>query len=250
MNRNWLSIFGSIFLALLSVAVALQLVQPKPFHFSVTSSDLPQRIFTASGEGKVVVTPDMALVNVGVVTEAKSVQATIKENNDKMAKITASLKELGLDPKDVQTSSYNLYPNYYYPSNEPPVISGYRLDQGLTLKIRDLAKVDSVLGKATELGVNSIYGLSFTLQDDTKVKQEARAKAFEAAKDKASEMADAAGVKIGDILAFSEGGGATPPMPYYAKDMAQGLGGGGYTPEVQAGSQEYTVYVNVTYEIE
>ncbi len=193
--------------------------------------------------------PDLANLNVSVLSEAKTVKQVIADNTAKMNQVIAKMKELGVAEKDMVTSQYNLNPQYYYPENQKPMISGYQLDQTLTLKVRNLDLVDNVIDGATASGANNVYGLNFGLDDDSKAKAEARDKAFAAAKAKAEVMAKAAGVTLGRVYTFSEGSNYMPPTPYYVKTM-MAESSLGAAPDIQSGSQEYTVNVSITYEIE
>jgi uncharacterized protein YggE len=242
---------ATILLGLLSLALIINFFSPREWMLDIQSTTRPDaRTITVTGEGSVVVKPDVAKISVSVVSEGKVINKVIDDNTDKMNAITKKLKELGMSSDDITTSGYYLYPQYNYPEREAPTISGYRLEQTLALTIRNLELVDDVIDTATNLGANNIYGLTFTLDDDTAVMNEAREKAFDAAKEKAQQMASAAGVRLGDVYTFNEGFGPQP-IPIYAKsEMAYGIGGGGATPDIQTGTQEYTVTVNITYEIE
>jgi uncharacterized protein YggE len=246
-----LKIAATVLLSLLSLAVLISLFSPRELMLDVQSTTHPEaRTITVSGEGNVVIEPDIAKINVSVVSEDKTVSRVIDDNTDKMNAIINKLKELGIDKGDITTSRYYLSPRYIYPERQGPVISGYRLEQTLALKIRDLELVDDVIDTATNLGANNVYGLTFTLDDDTDVMNEAREKAFTAAEEKAEQMAKAAGVRLGDVYTFSEGFGPQMPIPMYAESaVAYGrVGGGG--PDIQPGTQEYTVTVSITYEID
>ena len=250
LTQDPLKIAATVLLSLLSLALLINFFNPREMMLDVQSTTHPEaRTITVSGEGSVVVKPDIAELSVSVVSEDATVNKVIDDNTNKMNAIIKKLKEAGMDSDDIKTSSYYLSPRYNYPERQAPVISGYRLEQTLALKIRDLELVDDVIDAATNLGANNVYGLEFTLDDDTEVMNEAREKAFDFAKEKAEKMAKAAGVKLGNVYTFSEG--ASPKaIPMYAESVAYGRGGGDVMPDIQAGTQEYTVTVNITYEIE
>ena len=251
-TKDLLRVIASIFLGLLSIFIILRFINPGQLRLDVQSTAHPEaRTIVVTGEGKVVVKPDIAQISISVVTEDKTVNKVIKANTDKMNGVIEKMKTLGIDEKDMTTSGYNLNPIYNYPENLPPVITGYSLDQTLSLKIRNLDLVDNVIDDATVAGANNVYGLTFKLDDDTDVMNQAREKAFAEAKTKADMMAKAAGVKLGDVYTFSEGYDNNYPTPYYAKaEMAYGGAADmAVTPNIQSGSQEYTVTVSVTYEL-
>jgi uncharacterized protein YggE len=250
-TKDLLRVMASVLLGLLSVFLILNFINPGKLSLDVQSTAHPEaRTITVSGEGKVVVKPDIAQINVSVISEDKTVSKVITANTDKMNGIIDKIKALGIDEKDMTTSGYNLNPVYNYPENLPPVITGYSLDQTLSLKIRNLDLVDNVIDDATTAGANNVYGLTFKLDDDTEVMNQAREKAFAEAKTKADMMVKAAGVKLGDVYTFSEGYNTPYPTPYYAKtEMAYGMAADVATPNIQSGSQEYSVDVSITYEI-
>ena len=249
-TKDLLRVMASVLLGLLSVFMVLNFINPGKLNLDVQSTAHPEaRTITVSGEGKVVVKPDIAQISVSVISEDKTVSKVITSNTGKMNGVIGKMKTLGIDEKDMMTSGYNLSPIYNYPENLPPSITGYRLNQTLSLKIRNLDIVDNVIDDATTAGANDVYGLTFKLDDDTEVMNQAREKAFAEAKTKAKMMADAAGVKLGDVYTFSEGYNNYYPTPYVRAEKAYDMGGGGSTPDIQSGSQEYSVNVSITYEI-
>lgn len=252
LTKDILRVMASILLGLLSIFLVINFFNPGKLSLDVQSTAHPEvRTITVSGEGKVVVKPDIAEISVSVISEDKTVSKVIKSNTEKMNGVIDKMKTLGIDEKDMTTSGYNLNPVYNYPENLPPVITGYRLDQTLALKIRNLDLVDNVIDDATTAGANDVYGLTFTLDNDTEIMNQAREKAFAEAKKKAEMMAEAAGVKLGDVYTFSEGSNVPYPTPYYGMaKMAYAVEEDMATPNIQSGSQEYTDNVSITYEIE
>ena len=209
------------------------------------------RTVTVDGEGKVTAKPDIAIINLSVVSQGKTVKQVTLDGNQKMTAVTGEVKKLGVDEKDMVTSSYNLYPEYAYPENQQPQIRGYSLNQGITVKVRKLDTVDDVLDAGIKAGANQVGQLSFDIDEDSALKNEARDKAFKKAREKADQMASAAGVSIGRVITFSEGY-VPPPVPVYrGYDMAYATGAEAVpAPSIEPGSKELTVTVSVTYEIE
>ncbi|OGZ33989.1 MAG: hypothetical protein A2Y98_00800 [Candidatus Portnoybacteria bacterium RBG_19FT_COMBO_36_7] len=205
---------------------------------------------TISGEGKIFATPDIGVVDLGVVSEANTVAAAQKDNVTKMNKITQAMKDLGVEEKDLKTTNYNIslryqYNNYYNRSD----IIGYEVNQTLEVKIRDLDKVGDIIAKAAELGANQVGSLAFTFDDPEKLNQDARIKAIANAKEKADTLSSSLGVKLVRIINFSESS-YIPPTPYYS-EKALGIGGGGAsTPDIQTGQNEVTSSVTIVYEIQ
>lgn len=204
---------------------------------------------TISGQGKVFSAPDIGIISLGVVSDAKTVAAAQKDNVTKMNKITQAMKDLGVEEKDLKTTNYSIYPRYQYnPRLGRSDIIGYEVSQTLEVKIRNLDKVGDIISKGAELGANQTDSLSFTFDDPEKLNQEARTKAVANAKEKADALASVLGVKMVRIVSFSESS-YMPQTAYYAERSLGIGGGGGDAPDIQTGENEVTSNVTITYEI-
>lgn len=198
-------------------------------------------LFTVSGEGKVTVVPDVAILNLGMSSRKNTVKAAQAEANSVVNQLTQALKSFGVDSKDIKTTNFSVYPEYNINR-----VSGFNANVNLTVTVRDIDKVNDILDKATSLGINSVGGVQFTV-DESKLKnltQEARKKAVDEAKEKAESLASAAGMTLGKIVNISEGGNNPRPVYFAAKD-AVGMGGGA---EVQPGSTDIISSVTLFYE--
>jgi len=206
-----------------------------------------QNQVTFSGEGKAVVKPDIALVSFGVKTEAvKSVDA-VNQNNQKMNEVIKAVKEAGVEAKDIQTTSYNLYPVYDY-TERGSIFKGYSLEQNISVKIRNLDNVNDILDKATSSGANTVGQLSFTVDDMEKVKSEAREKAIAQAKQKAETLSRQSGLKLGKLISVSEG--YSPyPQPLYGMGGASNAMEKSIAPDIQVGQSEVNITVSLTYQV-
>lgn len=221
----------------------------KNIKMEVTSQPYARTI-TVDGEGKVTAKPDIALISLSVVSQGKTVKQVTLDGNQKMTAVINAVKALGVEAKDVMTSSYNLYPDYAYPENQQPQIRGYSLNQGIAIKVRKLDTVDDVLDAGIKSGANQVGQLSFDIDEDSALKKEARDMAFGKAREKAQQMASAAGVSVGRVITFSEG--YTPSSPVYPMyDMATvSKAEMAPAPSIEPGSKELIVTVSVTYEIQ
>jgi hypothetical protein len=249
--KKFAQLAGGVFLLCAASVMIWQMTGPswfKNIKAEVTAQPYARTI-SVSGEGKVTSKPDMGVITLAVVAQGKTVKAVTQDGNTRMTAITDAVKKFGIDPKDLVTSSYNLYPRYAYPDNSAAVITGYELNQGLTVKVRKLEDVDDVLDGAITAGANQVGQLSFEIDEDSALMKEARGKAFADAKKKADEMTAAAGVRLGRVVTFSEGGGYNPPPVYYDM-MAGAKAESSMAPSIEPGSQELNVTVSVTYEIE
>jgi len=212
------------------------------------------RTISVSAQGKTVVSPDVARMNFSVVTEGKDTVKLSEDNIKKMNKAIDYVKSQGIDSKDIQTAGYNLSPRYEYDENSRRTfISGYTLTQTVYIKIRDFSKISTILGALPGYGINDISSLSFDIENQDESLKVARDQAFEKAYAKASEMAKRNNVRIKKVVTFSDYQNNYPI--YSTKSMAYGLGGGPVAesapaPSIEPGSQEVTVNVSVTYEID
>ncbi|MCC7432027.1 SIMPL domain-containing protein [Candidatus Peregrinibacteria bacterium] len=262
-GKMFVAFSAGILFLLLSVWVGMQ-IWGNPWYKNIRAEFTAapySRTITVEGDGKVTVKPDLAMISLSVASVGKTVKEVTDDNNKKMTAIINAVKSLGVKSEDIMTTGYDLYPQYDYYTPvldnkvpavpQAPKILGYNLNQSVSIKIRDLSKSDDILQKGVDAGANQIGALSFDLDDSSNVKKEARKMAFDKARDKAEQMATAAGVKIGKVVTFSEGynGGYMPQYANYAMktmDSAEGS----VAPSVEAGSKEFTVNVSVTYEIE
>lgn len=233
---------------ILIIAIAISIVGGIFYNFASLPQNAPKEI-SFSGEGKVVVKPDIALVSFSVNTRAGTSVEAVNQNNTKMNAVIAAVKKAGVEDKDVQTTMYNLQPVYDY-TREGSVFKGYSLDQQVSVKIRNLDNINSVMDSATSAGATTVGSLSFTVDDMEKVKSEARVKAIEQAKQKAKDLAGQSGLKLGKLVNVSEGYFGGYPTPLYGMGAANAMDkASSIAPSIQTGQSEVTVSISLTYQI-
>lgn len=198
---------------------------------------------SVSGKGIVYAKPDIAVIDLSVITEGKSIGAVQTENSNKMNAVIEFLKGFNIDENDIKTVRYNISPRYLYVEGKVPEISGYTISQSLEVKIKQLDSIGEILDQSVNNGINQISSLRFSVDDDNELKAEARELAIEDAKTKAKELSNALGVKLVKIIGFTET--SDYDYPVY-REMA--MGGGGI-PEIETGENEISVTVNLIYEI-
>ena len=231
-------------LPFLSLAVALVLaVTAAP---ALAESDFPPAI-SVTGEASISVPPDLALVDAGVATDAKTAHEASDANNTAMAKVLTALKAANIDAKDIQTSRLSLQPQYATPvpgRSGPSTIVGYRASNRVTVRIRDVTKVAGVIDTLVGAGANDIGNISFEVSQASKLLDDAREKAVTDARRKAEIYAKAAGVALGAPLSISEEGA---PQPMFRAKMAAPLAAAP-TPIAQ-GEETLSISVSVTWAI-
>jgi uncharacterized protein YggE len=188
----------------LATAIAGLLAAP-----AMAQTALPPAI-SVTGEATVQVAPDQAQIDGGVANDAKTAREASEANNAAMGKVLLALKSAGIDEKDFQTSRLSLQPQYAPNRSGPSPIVGYRAANRVTIRVRDVTKVASVIDVLVGAGANDIGGINFMVSQASKLLDEAREQAISDARRKAQIYARAAGVALGEPIAISEAGSATP----------------------------------------
>jgi len=165
--------------------------------------------------GETRIAPDMATINLGVTTEAKTAGEAMAANARRMDQMLAALAKAGIAAKDIQTSNLNLGAKYVYAQNEAPRLTGYQASNQVSVTVHDLARLGAAVDATVNAGANQVNGISFGLNDPTTAENAARLEAVKALQAKAELYAKATGYRIGRLVSLSEGGGyaPAPPMP-------------------------------------
>ncbi len=239
MIKNYFKILV-LTLAALWVIKALNISYPMTVVVSNTASEL-----SVVGEGKVEVTPDTATVQVGItvnnLASAKEAQNEINKINNN---IIAEMKKLGVNKKDIKTSNYSIYPNYSYEGASK--ITGYNGNASLNIKIKNITLTSRVVDVATQAGANEIHGITFTIDQPEKYREQARNKAIENAKEQAKKLSKSLGIKLGRVANIIESSPDTDG-PIMLRTAAEGYGAGN-TPAFEAGTQTITSVVTLYFE--
>lgn len=237
-------LIGAIYLAILARNGL------KTYNYIGISAEQKHSI-TITGEGKVTGIPDVAKIQLGYNVEKKTVAEAQKDNTDKMNTLIDKLKkDFKIEAKDIQTTNYNIYPQYDW-SNNKQTLRGYQVSQNVSIKVREIDKVSNILDAAGQLGLNQVGSLAFEIDEPENLKQQAREKAITAAKEKAEALAKIAGVKLGKIINFSESSNE-PSSIYrdYGVMMEKTLSSSiAPAPQVEAGSTEIIINAIIEYEI-
>ncbi len=179
-----------------------------------------ERTITVSATGTSTAVPDSARIETGVLAEAATAREALSANNAAMAKLIDGLKANGIEPKDIQTSNFNLNPRYTNPADgQPPVIDGYQAVNQVQVHVRDLDKIGDVLDKLVTLGANQMNGITFEVSAAETLRDAARKDAIANARRRAELYAAAAGAKVGKVMAINEG--ASPNRAPTSKPAAR-----------------------------
>ncbi len=249
-NKNIFIILMSVlilFLAVLTISSIVE-IQNKIKEGKYIGQEIETKnTITVSDTGEIYTKPDLGIAVFSVKTEKKTVAQAMSENTAKMNEIIDSMKNLGVEEKDLKTTAFDIYVRYNYLETGTRVLAGYEITQSLQVKIRDLEKIGQIIQSATNAGANQVGNLSFTIDNEDEFKKQAREEAINKAKAKAKELANQLGVDLVRIIGFYENG---EPVYYdnYSMKEAVGIGGGG-VPQIETGENKISVSVSITYEI-
>lgn len=209
------------------------------------ADDDDQRRITVVGRGEVMAVPDMAVMSIGVETEAKTPSEALSENASRMTAVMAKLKEAGIADKDLQTSQLGIWPIYdNQPHHETPMTIGYRASNRLSVTLRKIERIGEVLDQAVGDGANTVNGPSFSVAEPEPLYQSARDAAVADAVAKAERYAAAAKVELGAVISIDEAGGG-PVFTRQIRAEAMAVS----TP-VAAGESSFSASVTMVFAIE
>ncbi len=207
-----------------------------------------KRSITVPGQGTVIVEPNVASVRLGVNVMADTAGAARETAAVTMKAILDAVLEQGVARTDVRTALVSLNPTMDYSNSKGPRITGYQVQNSVAVTLRELSKTGELIDAALGAGASTLDSLEFHLDDPTSAAERARDEAMSDARARATTIARAAGAQLGDVIAVIEGQPFSPPMPFPAARMAMKADAAS-TP-VESGTQEITVALSVTFEID
>ncbi|MEQ8599317.1 MAG: SIMPL domain-containing protein [Devosia sp.] len=225
-----------------------------PFALIATALPAYAGTIAIEGRGEVRAAPDMATINSGVTTQGATAREALDANTAAMSELIAALKQSGIEARDIQTSGFSVNPNYVYSDARddlgytmPPKINGYQVSNSVTVVVRDLEELGSILDQSVTVGANTVNGVSFSVADPSELLDEARKLAFANARDKAELYAGVADATLGDLEQISERQDFNAPQPYPMYARAE-MAGSAPVP-VEAGEMSFAITVNVTWDL-
>jgi len=233
-------------IVLMFSAISLVLCSCSTPGGAATAKSTRTATITATGSGQVYVIPDTGYVNIGVRSKGETVVEAIAVNNNQANAIQTALKEQGIEENDIQTSNFNVYQQSDYDNQGNPTITYYMVENSVYITIRNLDNLGKVLDAVARSGANNIYGVNFDLQDKSDAQSQARKLAVQSAQAQALELAQAAGVELGDLISITTSSSSV--TPYYA----YGIGGGGGMAEsvpIASGQMPIEAQVEMTFAI-
>jgi uncharacterized protein YggE len=220
----------------LATAMAMPLAAPAWAETAVST-------ITVTGTGTVQAPPDLATLMIGVTTQGETAAVALSANSEAVEAVIARLTASGIEARDMQTSNLSINPNWSnFDGSSTPTISGYVATNLLTVRVRELDGLGTVLDAAVADGANTLNGLTFGLAKPEPALNDARKAAVADARAKAELLVTAAGMKLGRIVTITESGAWTDPQPMF-RDSAAGA------PPVAGGELAMTANVTVQYEM-
>src|ERR1700690_1442448 len=170
------------------------------------------RQVTVLGSGQVQGVPDTLTADVGIEFTSPDVTAAMNQTNDRQQAVINALAGTGVDRKDISTTEVSLQSQY---DSSGGTITGYRADNSIRVKIHPADSASHVLAIIVGTGGDAprINSVSYSIADDSQLLKDARARAFQDAKDRAEQYAQLSGLGLGKIISISEMSGAASPAP-------------------------------------
>jgi uncharacterized protein len=189
------------------------------------TATMADRLITVTGEGSVAMTPDLAFVSLGVSKDAETANEALTAMSLAMTNVMTRLEAAGIDKTDIQTSQLSLDPRYDSSSYDGSLkMLGFTATTMVNVRVRDMAKLGGVLDAVVEDGANRFGGVTFDVVDRNAAMDDARRAAVADGRSRAHLFAEAAGVKLGDLVTLSENGGYYAPAPVMGARMAADAG--------------------------
>lgn len=208
-----------------------------------TEGAAPLYTVTAGGTGRTVAAPDMAEMYFGATAIAGDAKTALSQASDTAKKISDAVKGAGVAAEDVQTANVSVYPEQSGDGGKL-TITGYRANVQVRVKLRDIGAVGDVISAASDAGANEIGGPTFTLSDDSEVRNKAIELGIADARKRAAVMAKAAGKTLGEIVSVSES--RTGAQPLY--DLGARAAAEAAVP-IEPGQLDITTSVTVIFEL-
>lgn len=204
---------------------------------------------TVVGSGSATAEPDVLHVDVGVEVEADQVTDAFTRASEAADRLVAALQELGIAEEDIRTQDITVRqqrpePVPPEPGAEPAEVDGYVVRNMLQVSVDDVDRAGEVLAAVVDAGGDAarVEGLSFALEDDAAVREQAREAAVEQARAQAEQYAGLVGRELGPVVSITEVGGATPAVGEAAMLDAA-------APPVQPGLTTVSVQVQMSWEL-
>lgn len=211
----------------------------------------PARTLTVTGSAAVTVPADMAIVRLGVETNAKDVTTAMAENAERIQAVIEALKNAGIAEEDIVTERFYISTLYDYSSYSSLTgtegrIKGYSVTNGLSVTVREITKAGSIIDTAFQAGANQCNGIEAATSSAGEAADRALAKAIAEGKRRAELMAAAAGKTVGELLSISDSGYVSSRAVYTYDEAAKNSAMG---TQIIADGLDYSATVTMVFEL-
>ena len=202
------------------------------------------RQVTVVGTGQVQGVPDTLTADAAIEVLAPDVTAAMSQAGDRQQAVINALTSGGIDAKDISTTGVSLQPQY----GDNSSITGYRASNSLQVTIRQLEAASGALAAIVNAGGNNtrINSVSYSIEDDSALVGDARARAFNDARSRAQQYAELSGLSLGKVISISETSGGTPPPPPMPMPMPQAMAA---DVPLQPGQQTVSFAITAVWEL-
>lgn len=230
---------GMLFLGIAAMVAATK-------YLPVYTMQQIQPAVTVTGEASNQEANQVATFNAGVNAVNDNKDAAIKEVNEKISAVVASVKEFGVPDADIKTQNMNIYQNqemYYEGGTQKQRLGQWNVSNTVEIKLRQVERATELATLLSQSGANNVWGPNYALDETSQAENALMEKAIEDARMKAERIADASGASLGKVIQVIEGNNSGIIAPMY---RAEGGGGGA---AMEAGSTLVTKTVSVTFEL-
>ena len=201
-----------------------------------------------NGHGEVNAAPDIAILQLGISAQRASVADAQAEAATSMDRVMSALKSNGVADKDIQTQYFSIQQvTRWDQDKQEEIVIGYRVSNMVVAKIREIDKTGSIIDAVAEAGgdFTRIDGISFSIDDPSEYRIEARDEAMVDAKTKAEQLANSSGVRLGKPTYISE----SISYPVYAQPPRVAEGAVAPTTPISPGEMMVSIDIQVVYAI-
>lgn len=235
-----------IVFAVLALALLASACQPAA---NSAGGQTPIRTLSVAGNGQAYLAPDIAYIYIGVHTEKLTAAEAVEENTTETQALIEAIQAFGIDPQDIRTTNFSIWPvDQFDPATGRPTgEKSYAVDNTVYVTVRELDGLGDLLDTAVQAGANTVNSVQFDVADKDAALQEARIEAMKDAEEQARQLAEAAGLSLGEVQSINFVDNQYP--------IFDGKGGGGGVAAeaaavpIQPGQLTFTVSVNITYAI-
>lgn len=248
MSNKSKGILGVIVLVgLISAFFAVTWVQAgRVSQVELTESEARISKVSVSGSGEIRAVPDIAIIRLGVETQAETAQTALTKNNEQMQSLMDSLRDSGIPAENIQTQTIRLTPRYNIDEEDGTRrLIGYSASNIVVIETTDLERLGIILDSAVSAGATTIDNIRFEISDIENLAEDARRAAVENAQDKAQQLASLTDVTLGTVLDIQEFSDLPGPVQQQVEFQAETM-----AVPIQPGTQTLHINVQITWQLE